>query len=239
MGKKKGAGVIGQKTPFATVEAYKTARTNLMYTRRGEGCQRIVFTSSLEGEGKTLTCTNMAVTTAQNNKKVLIIDADLRRPRIGSMFQLSRGLKGLSELLAGLTKLEDMKDCIVKTKHSDLWVLPAGQLPPNPAELLASPHMERILDALSTEFDYIMIDTPPVSVVTDPAVLSEVVSGYIFVVRENYCPMEIIKESVERLQQVEANVLGFIYNDARTLNSAAKYGAYYKGGEYRTVCMEA
>ena len=228
--------VLTANSPFAAIEAYKAARTNLLFTRTGKGCQKVVLTSSFSGEGKTVNCINLGITLAQNGLRVLIMDADMRRPQIQHIFNI-KCHHGLSEVLAGLAAGADIAgegSVIYRTEHHNLYVLPAGHTPPNPAELLASPQMEMLLKALEAKFDYIIIDSPPVSVVTDAAVLSGLVNGYILVVRQGCTPMEALRGTVMRMEQLKANIIGFILNDADAGGSYKRrgYGRYGRYGKY-------
>ncbi|MEG0779011.1 MAG: CpsD/CapB family tyrosine-protein kinase [Oscillospiraceae bacterium] len=227
--------LLGKKSTFAANEAYKTARTNLMFTRVGDGSQTFVFTSSFSGEGKTVTCCNLALSMAQNGQKVLIIDADMRRPMVANMFDIPNQ-QGLSEFLAGLTTnvigngSHEMQ--LWQTQYPNLAVIPAGHVPPNPVELLASSRMKTLLDAAAKTFDYIFIDTPPVSVVTDAAVLVKNVQGYIMVVRAGVTPREQLSGTVLKLEQVGANILGFVLNDLDAKSGSYKYNGYHSYGRY-------
>ena len=223
--------LINDRSPFAVVEAYKAARTNLMFMRSGEGCQKIAVTSTFEGEGKSINCINLSIALAQNGLRVLLIDADLRRPVVQRVFSAGTG-DGLSELLAGIVDRRNLNNFIIQTERENLSILPAGHTPPNPAELLASKQMEGLLNVLAEHYDYIMVDTPPVSVVTDAVVISHLVNGFIFVVRAGHTPIDGLKESVFQLEQVGAQVIGFIFNDANAKSSYQKYGKYGKYGYY-------
>lgn len=230
------AHVLDSQSSFAAVEAYKAARTNLLFTRTGEGCQIVAVTSSFAGEGKTINCINLAITLAQNGLRVLLLDADMRRPMVRRTLG-THAERGLSELLAGLAGVGELHggDCplLQRTQHPNLSVLTAGHMPPNPAELLASGQMSVLLEQLTPEFDYIMIDTPPVCVVTDALVLSKLVNGYIFVVRSGQTPMDGLKDSVLRMEQVGANIIGFLLNDVDAKSSYQKYSyRYKKDGKY-------
>ncbi len=228
--------ILGDETPFAAKEAYKSARTHLLYTNPGEGsCKKIAFTSSIEHEGKTLTCINLAISLAQTGKKVLIIDADLRRPMHKNVFELHTS-EGFSELLAGIAAQDSDsgRTMACATKYENLFVLPSGNIPPNPAELLSSPRLHNIIEELERNFDYIFIDTPPIGIVTDTALLIPEVQGHIFVVRAGKARMEGLKRAVDTMGRLGANILGFILNDYNPKKgiSYGRYGKYGRYGQY-------
>jgi len=220
--------LIGDGSPFAVAEAYKAARTNLMFMRSGDGCQKIVITSPLVGEGKSINCINIGIALAQSGQRVLIVDADMRRSVVRRVFSEGTG-DGLSELLAGVVDRGKLNDFIIRTDRENLSILPAGHMPPNPAELLASKQMGDLLGVLSARYDYILIDTPPVSVVTDAVVLSRIADGFLLVVRSGHTPIDSLKDSVSQLERVGANIIGFLFNDVNAKSSYRKYG---KRGEY-------
>lgn len=224
--------ILNENTSFAVSEAYRSARTNLRFVTPAEGCSIIASTSALPNEGKTVTCINLAVSLAENNHKVLLIDADMRKPRIASTLGLEMS-PGLSDILAGFVKnSEDDNLCRQKTHIKNLDVIAAGKNPPNPSELLASPRMQKLLDKLSAEYDYIMLDTPPSLVVTDALVLKPYIYGYIFVVRSGLSRTESIKELITGYNRAEARICGVILNAQHKKHTRhiryGKYGAYGK-----------
>lgn len=229
--------LLGDGTNFAAKEAYKSTRTHLLYTCPGEGtCKKIAFTSSIEHEGKTLTCINLAISLAESGKKVLIIDADLRRPMHNNVFELHES-QGLSEQLAGITNSNTNAGQVFacKTKYDNLAVLPAGHIPPNPTELLSAPQLHNIIEVLEQHFDYIFIDTPPIGVVTDTALLIPEVQGHIFVVRAGTARMDGLRKAVDTMDHLGANILGFILNDydpKKGLKGYGRHGAYGRYGSY-------
>lgn len=225
--------ILNSKTPFAVAEAYRSARTNLRFVSAPEGCSIIATTSSFPGEGKTLTCINLAVSLAENNHRVLLIDSDMRKPQVASALGLNK-TPGLSDLLAGFVKISESDTCCrQKSNIKNLDVITAGKTPPNPSELLASNRMKRLLDKLAPEYDFIMIDTPPSLVVTDALVLKPYVYGYIMVVRSGYSKIEMIKETVSKYNQAEAKICGFVLNAQRSKGGTyGKYGKYGKYGRY-------
>lgn len=208
-------------TDFATKEAYKTARTNIRFSlSSGRGCKRIIVTSASPGEGKTTTCLNLAIAFAQTDAKVLIIDADLRKPRINRHLSIERE-NGLSDLLCGMiTTSEAIKRC----ERHNLDCITAGQIPPNPAELLSSKDMELLLEGLSESYDYIFIDTPPVTVVTEAAAMAKCVDGVILIIRQNHTISESVERARNNLNMANAKILGYVLNGVD--GQSYGYGAY-------------
>ena len=167
------------------------------------------MTSAVSGEGKTTISVNVAITLAQNleDKKVLLIDADMRRPCVAKMLSLGARTHGLSEFLAGIDK-DPHIDYIPQYK---LAVLSAGGKNVNPTKLIGSENMSRLIKACEKEFDYIIIDTPPVNVVTDAVLLNKNVNGYILTARADYSNSNKINECVAKLEQVGADIFGFVF----------------------------
>ena len=219
--------MLTKKSSFSVKEAYNSARTNLLFLKKDKGCQRLAVTSCYPSEGKTINCVNMAIALTQNNKKVLLIDCDMRRPRIRHMFNVPAA-PGLSEHLAGIEEEPTIRK---SEEYENLWMLTAGKRPPNPAELLSSDAMVEMLDKLSADYDYIFLDTPPVNVVTDAAVLKRAVHGYLMVVRAGMTQHDEVTTALGKLEQLEANVIGFILNDAFT-QSGSRYGRYGRYSRY-------
>lgn len=177
----------------------------------------MIITSSVPNEGKSLNCCNLAITMAQTNSRVLIIDCDLRKPTVHKLFKL-KGIPGLSELLAGMS---GFADCIHSSGYQNLDILCAGTVPPNPAELLSSETMDKVLEILSAKYDYILLDTPPVNVVADALVLSPKADGVVLVVREGVTTHPEMKHSLGSLEFSKVKVLGIILNGVET---GARYG---------------
>ncbi len=217
--------ITSEKISFRVIEAYKIARTNIMFTLAGvEGCKKIVFTSALAGEGKTTSCINLAATFAQTSAKVLVIDADLRRPKIHQYIG-EKCEDGLADLLAGFVDINDVVR-YSETMHFDY--ISAGHIPPNPAELLATPKISTIFEKLSQVYDYIFIDSPPVNVVTDASVLAKHTSGMIFVIKQKETPHDALKRAMANLKFADVKLLGFLMNEAET-----KYYTYRNKYGYR------
>ena len=233
------ASLLDNTTNFAITEAYKAIRTNIIFTLSDNGnkCKKIIMTSASPGEGKTTTCLNLAIAFAQTGSKVLVIGADLRKPRLYRHLQIERK-NGLSDVLCGLIPLK------AAIKHCDKYgidCITAGQLPPNPVELLTSLKMGEIFDELSEMYDYIFIDTPPVTLVSDATAMSKYADGVIVVVRQNYTIHETLKKARNSLDFAEAKILGYILNDVGALSGSYKrygqgshnsYGGYSYGAGY-------
>lgn len=214
--------ILHKKTPFVIQEAYRTARTNIIFSLSGEKgkCKKICITSANAGEGKTTTSLNMAITFAQTGSRVLLIDCDLRKPRIHQYLGVVKN-DGLTTILSGQKEFEDV---VFHNLRPGLDCITSGSIPPNPAELLASDNMSKLLSDLSEIYDYILLDTPPVTVVTDAVSLSQVVSGVMVVVREGYTNHESIEQALKLLKIANAKILGFFINDVDV--SGINYGSY-------------
>lgn len=219
---------LNTNTPFMIKEAYKVARTNLMFSLPEEGCKIIAVTSSSPGEGKTTTCVNMALSFGQAGKKVLLIDGDLRKAQIHHIFKQDNQ-QGLSNILGGFTTAEEG---IKSLSDYSIHLLTAGSVPPNPAELLGSERMRKLLNELRTEYDYIFIDTPPINIVTDAIVISAHASGVVLVTREDDTTHKDLDCALERLNYAKAKVLGLILTGEKYKNRMGKYRKYGKYGKY-------
>ena len=218
--------MLSPTSPFAIREAYNAIRAKLLFTGRGEKCPVFAVTSAMMHDGKTTNAVNLAISVASTTKRVLLIDGDMRKPTVHRYFGLENK-NGLSEILAGLTN--EVK--IRKTDIENLHVLPSGQIPPNPAELFGSKQMDNLLEYVKEYFDYVFIDTPPVNVVTDAAILAEKITGYVFVVQSGKNHFYEISYGLETLQQMNGNVVGLVLNDI-TGKSALHYGNYRSSRYY-------
>ena len=219
--------MIGGNLNFASSEAYKLLRTNLTFSFTEEDTKRVIgVTSSLKGEGKSLTSINLAYTIAETNKKVLLMECDLRLPNIAKRLELEP-TPGLSNLLVGLnTASEVVQKGVLQT---DLDVIVAGDLPPNASELLESSRMQYALEKLSEYYDYVILDLPPVTAVADALVASKLTSGMVVVVRQDYATRAALAETMRQMQYANARVLGFVLNGV--VDSELPYQKrYYKYG---------
>ncbi len=223
--------LLTSRSPFAMNEAFRTLRTNMFYTSRGENCPVYGITSCFANSGKSLIIANIAISYAQLNKKVLLIDCDLRNSVVHKIFGVERGM-GISELLAGSDNAVDR--ALRKTEYNNLQIITSGGTPPNPTELLASDRMGKLIDILKNHFDVIFIDLPPIGIVTDAAVLKDVVTGYVFTVRSSFDDRREVKQGIAVMEQMELNIIGFILNDItpKTANKYGKYGKYGRYGRY-------
>ena len=223
---------LGDNLSFAAAEAYKLLRTNLEFSMpAGDGCKIIGVTSALKGEGKSTTSVNIAYTMAQTGNKVLLLETDMRLPTLAKRIRV-KAKPGLSNLLVGQCGGNEI---IQKSGLlPNLWVVTAGDIPPNPAELLGSKNMGKTLQALAEIFDVIIVDLPPVTAVSDAVIVSKLVHGMVIVVRQDYCDRSAIEETVRQLRFAEAKILGFVMTGANTQSkNYKKYGGYGGYGDYR------
>lgn len=216
------------QAPFYVQESYRSARTNLMFlpSKEGNKCRLIVFTSSNAGEGKSTNCTNLAIALAQNGKRVLLIDCDMRNPKLNKLMRYHQS-PGLSEYLAGIKNTPTIHE---NENVEGLQIITSGSTPPNPTELLSSPAMRLMLSQFGESYDYIMLDTPPINLVADALVLKEQVDGYILVVRANRTNRNDVDQALTKFQQIKAHVFGFLLNDVNP--KSGRYGKYGKYGKY-------
>ncbi len=212
-----------QHPSSAAAETVRTMRTVLELNPNGKTLRRLLITSSLSSEGKTTTAVSLAVSFANLGRKVIIIDADLRRPRLHHIFDVPRKV-GLSSVLL---RTSDLDGAIVPTGISGFDVLPAGPGSERSNELLASTPMIELLDELDRRYDVVIVDTPPSGMLSDAAILSKMVDGVLVVVREQTVSRTIVREVVTRLQQVGAPLLGVIVNAVDMTGRASKYKYYY------------
>ncbi|ADL50329.1 CpsD/CapB family tyrosine-protein kinase [Clostridium cellulovorans] len=206
-------------------ETYRTLRTNIQYANIDGDLRSIIITSSSPSEGKSTTVANLAIATAQTGKKILIIDADLRKPSVHKKFGISNQL-GLTNVL---TEQCEIFSAIQKSEVRNLYILASGPIPPNPSELLGSKKMQNLLDLLKSKFDMVIIDTPPVLAVTDSQILSTEVDGVILVAVYGKTDKKALIKAKERLDKVDANLLGSILTrvPANSKNGSSYYYYYY------------
>ena len=229
--------IINDNTSFPIREEYKTLRTNIMFSIPSEGCKVIGITSAEPMEGKSINCLNLAITFAQTNARVLIIDCDLRLPTQASLLALD-AVPGISNILVGMNTIEE---AIHKTSYSDLNVILSGDIPPNPSELLGSENMGKVIDKLSNYYDYIFIDLPPINTVSDALVMTKYISGLILIIKANTSKRANVIKAISQLELVNANVIGVVLNGVKnkmqiTQKSYSKYSRYRKYGYAEASC---
>lgn len=205
-------------------EAVRTARTGVLLSSVDLNSRTLVVTSSVPGEGKTTFSSNLAMAHAQT-KKTLLVDADMRRPSVAKSYNLDPAAPGLSELVAGTAKLSE---CVRYIEGSNLAVLAAGAIPPNPLELLHSDRFVQTLDVLAKNFEIVIIDSPPVELVSDALVIAARATGVIFVTKAQSTPYPLARKALQRLRRADTHILGVVLN-ALDFNKAEKYYGEYSG----------
>lgn len=216
--------IVEKNSNSISAEAYKTLRTNIQYSSFDKEIKTILVTSTIPGEGKSTIAGNLALSFAQQDKKVLVIDCDLRKPALHKMFKLSN-FKGLSDVIVGNSDLE-------KTMYNyrdNFDILTSGKIPPNPSEILASNAMTMLLEKLKTMYDIIIIDSAPLQAVTDAQIISNKVDGTLLVIRAGLTKREAILQAKELLNQVNAKIIGVVLNGAE--NNSEKHYYYYGSKE--------
>jgi capsular exopolysaccharide synthesis family protein len=226
--------LISDGVPPNFAEALRTVRTNVLFSSAEEGARNLVVTSTGPGEGKTLVAANLAIGFAQAGQRVLLIDADMRRPRIHQLFR-QRQEPGLSNLMVGHSV---PSACIRKSSVPGLWLLTAGRIPPNPAELLGSQRFRDFVQSLSEHFDSVIIDSPPVMAVTDAAIAASAATGIVFVVGAEMTSRHAAKTAIQQLENGRPCFLGVVLNRVDLERNAYYYSNYYKR-EYHQYYLAA
>lgn len=221
--------MFGANLNFSTTEAYKLLRTNIMFSFSDEGLGHTIgITSAIQAEGKSSTACNTAYALAESGKKVLLLEADLRRPSIGAKLGVARA-PGLTNLLVSK---EDYHEFIQRCEQAPkLDVLTSGDVPPNPSELLSSNRMEKLMEQFRRDYDYIILDLPPVTAVSDALAVSKILDGVVMVVRDGVSDQQMLAEAMRQLDMVNVRVLGFVYRDGDGMSK--KYGRKYSKKYYR------
>lgn len=228
--------VSEKKAPFAVVEAYKLIRTNLLFVLAQEKGKTVAVSSAGANEGKSTTTVNIAIAFSQLGGKVLLVDADLRRSTVHKKLRIENK-DGLSDVLVGFSDFEDA----VQHLNANLDVLTAGSTPPNPSELLGSQRFEEFVSLVEQKYDYILIDTPPINIVSDALVISQRTAGLVLIVRDGVTPYDAIEHTFESAKFAGINILGTIMNGVNAKASkrysyrkygSNKYGYGYGYGSY-------
>jgi capsular exopolysaccharide synthesis family protein len=213
---------------FSISEDYRTVRTSILLSHAESPPKTILFSSAVPKEGKTATVVNMAVAFSQLEEKVLLIDTDLRRPRLHRVFKIKND-GGLSGYLAGKVSLED---AIQKTSIENIWILPSGLIPPNPAELLNSKKMKEMMEKVKDVFDVILVDAPPVLAVIDAVIVSSVVDCTVLVVKAGEIARKPFLNAVEELKRARATIIGVVFNNLKVGKGDYHFMDYYRYYRY-------
>lgn len=220
--------LLTNESPFAIKEAYVKLRTSLMFCMTADKerpCTSFAVTSAKPSEGKSLTAANIAISYAMLGKKVLLIDADMRKPTQRRLWRVEKPT-GLCDFLAKISKLE-----LVKVKDLPLWIVCTGTIPPNPSELLSSERMKHFLEESAKVYDYIIIDTPPINTVADAQIVSTYVDGVVLVVKSGDTTEDELNEAIDAVRRAGGNLCGTVLNDLNM--KSVKYAYKYKyGGKY-------
>ena len=223
--------LVGGNISFAAAEAYKLLRTKLQFSFADEGnCRVIGVSSALTGEGKSLSAVNLAYTTSLLGKRVLLIDCDMRRSSVSEKLPIKR-FPGLSEFLSGQSHAEKLIQlCGIKDDERAFHAIASGRTPPNPIELLSSERMNKMLEHLRENYDYIILDLPPVGEVSDALAVAKFTDGMLVVVRQNYCDRVVLSSAVRQFEFVDAKILGVVFNSTVENGGIGKkyYKRYYK-----------
>ena len=221
--------VAAKETPFAYVEAYKSLRTNIGFLTNVSGVRSILITSAIPMESKSTTAINLAITLADSGHSVVLVECDLRKPVLRKYLKRELGQTGLAAYLAGLVTLDD---CIVDLTDLGISVIGAGVVPPNPSELLNTIRMQELVELLKHNFDYVILDAPPVTVVTDAAVVGRLTDGALLVVRSKFASARTVRQAKAKLENVGIRILGGVLTRFNMRKSGWRAGYDYNQYEY-------
>ena len=217
--------LLNNDSPFAIKEAYVKLRTSLMFCMTADKerpCTTFAVTSANPSEGKSLTAANIAISYAMLGKKVLLIDADMRKPTQRRLWKVEVA-SGLCDFLAKISQLE-----MAKVKDLPLWIICTGTIPPNPSELLSSDRMKRFMEECSKRYDYVIIDTPPINTVADAQIISTFVDGVVLVAKSGYTTSDELNAAIDAVHRAGGNLCGVVLNDLNM--KSVKYSYKYKYG---------
>ena len=236
--------ILDANTDFFIRESYNALRSNITFSLTVKGCKVISVTSANPHEGKSITSLNLAISYSEIGKKVLLVDFDLRKPKVHRLLRLAPS-PGVSNVLINECSIED---AIKNVEKYNIDVITSGDIPPNSTQLLESEMLEELLETVKKKYDYVILDTPPVDVVIDGCIIAKYISGVVFVVKQNYSKRDEVVNAVKQLEFSQGKILGFVLNDItdkKLLNfnygykyKKYKYGKYgYKNGyryEYKS-----
>jgi capsular exopolysaccharide synthesis family protein len=220
---------VDSRSPLA--ESYRHLRTSVLLSTAGRAPRSLLVTSSLPGEGKTTTAVNTAISLAQTGASVVIVDADMRRPRLRGIFNLDDGA-GLSSILSSEVSDNEMLSMVTQEPTTGLNILSAGPIPPNPAELLGSDQMRRLIGNLQSAFTHVVVDSPPISSFTDGVLISSMVDGVLLVVHGGKSSRHVVRRSRQLLQDVGAKIFGVVLNNVNLQSHDYYYYQRYYGNKY-------
>ena len=224
--------LLSDRSAFSVKEAYKTLRTNVMFSLPGKDSKCIGVVSPDRGDGKSSVSINLAISFAQINKKVIIVDCDLRLPTIASKLGIE-AKPGLSNFLSGNQDSE--QPLIRRSSEYGIDIMTAGDIPPDPTALITSRQMDAFIELLKKYYDYIILDFPPATIVSDAASVSRIVDGYLIVIRHNSSEFSKINETLRQMDFADAKILGFVYNgkdEQKKYYKNGKYSKYYYNNYY-------
>lgn len=216
--------LVSEGVPANFSESLRAVRTNVVFSTADEGSRSLVITSTGPGEGKSMVAANLAISLAQAGQRVVLVDADMRKPKAQDIFGISQE-PGLSNVLVGQHKASE---AVRKTNVPGLWVIPAGRIPPNPSELVGSDRCKELVATLKTHFAWVIIDSPPVMAVTDAALIASYATGVVFVVGAEMTSRHNAKRAVDQLEQVRAHFVGAVLNRVDLQHHGYYYSQYYK-----------
>ena len=225
-------GYSNRSVAFRVAEAYKMIRTNLLFTLANANSKIVVFSSAEPSAGKSTLSSNLAIVMAQTGAKVLLIDADMRKPVLHRNFRVSKTL-GLSKILGNLNKVDE---CVHHNVAPNLDLIPSGSIPPNPSELLGSDRMKQLLAQAEEQYDYIFVDSPPLGVVADVLVVAPQSAGVVLVARQKQTTYDELEKCVETIKQINATMLGVVVTDVHSETSG--YMRYDNKRYYRSYNYE-
>lgn len=231
--KEPGLKLLDSETPFAIKQAYKSLYTNVLYLNIytiGNKCKKIAVTSPMPGECKSTVSANLALMLTENleDKKVLLIDSDLRSPTVWNLFGTKKNAHGLSEYLAGIDEHPNFQ----QYKDTKLQLLTTGAQSVNPTKLIGSQRMKKLLELCEGVFDYVIIDTPPLNIVSDALLLGNVINGYIISSRSEISDINSISQCVDSIKNVGSDIFGVVLSDVKLKSETRKYGYYDRYAAY-------
>ena len=214
---------LSDKSKFAIVESYKAARTNIMFSLSADDKKVFAVTSYSKGDGKSTVSSNLAISFSKMEKRVLLVDCDLRRPNVHNIFKIENSM-GLSNIIG---KMGDFDEIVQREVLPNLDILPSGTIPPNPSELLCTARFISLVERLNEEYDYIIFDTPPIGVVSDALMLKDLVAGYVLVLRERSTTHGDVQNLLQTARLADCKLLGFIKVGCVSSKKRYKRNYYY------------